>query len=119
MSTEPNRASSTQANELLSRAAVAAGRIEAGIALLADDKVLDAFRIANKDASIERLDFSRIAGRTALYEQDVANSVVVYVGDVQGLYLVIADARGRARLPDGPVVQAQTSRPASAQPGAL
>src|SRR5262249_49508723 len=35
-------------NELLSRAVVAANRIEAGIDLLKDEKVLDAFRIASK-----------------------------------------------------------------------
>lgn len=44
---KPKRRKETGA-ELLSRAAVAADRIEAGIALLKDDKVLDAFRLANK-----------------------------------------------------------------------
>ena len=36
------------AKELLSRASVAANRIEQGIALLADPQVLEAFRIANR-----------------------------------------------------------------------
>ena len=36
------------ANDLLNDAGVAANRIEAGIALLADPVVLDAFRMANK-----------------------------------------------------------------------
>lgn len=38
--------------ELLSRAVVAANRIEAGIALLQDAQVLDAFRIANKAMAV-------------------------------------------------------------------
>lgn len=36
------------AEELLNRAGVAATRIEQGVALLADDKILEAFRIANR-----------------------------------------------------------------------
>jgi Helicase conserved C-terminal domain len=39
-------------NELLARGKIAADRIEAGIAVLADDKVLDAFRLANKTMAL-------------------------------------------------------------------
>jgi hypothetical protein len=45
--TSPKRRADT-AEELLRRAGIAADRIEAGIDLLADPQVLDAFRIANK-----------------------------------------------------------------------
>jgi len=50
--------------ELLSRAVVAANRIEAGIALLQDEQVLDAFRLANKVMTVAaRRRFGTLRGK--------------------------------------------------------
>jgi hypothetical protein len=62
---KPKRRNET-GTELLSRAVVAANRIEAGITLLQDAQVLDAFRIANKVMAVAaRRRFGTIRGADA------------------------------------------------------